>query len=127
IFRLIEILENNGHDSMIILRLKNKNKFNNYLFNNLDVLKNQEFIKIKVSNQIFPLNVYYNNEKKLFDIVSQVIKLSPFEKYLYVYDVVNKYKKYKENKEDKSMSRDLYKLLDNEYMVCVGFSDLLRD
>lgn len=127
IFRLIEILENNGHDSMIILRLKNKNKFNNYLFNNLDVLKNQEFIKIKVSNQIFPLNVYYNNEKKLFDIVSPVIKLSPFEKYLYVYDVVNKYKKYKENKEDKSMSRDLYKLLDNEYMVCVGFSDLLRD
>lgn len=53
-------------------------------------------------------------------------ELSPLEKYLCIYDIVKNYKAYKDNEADYSLSRDLYKILDNDYMVCVGYSELLR-
>ena len=37
------------------------------------------------------------------------------------------FKEYKECEKDKSEARNLYKILDNEYMVCVGYAKLLSD
>lgn len=52
-------------------------------------------------------------------------QMSPFEKYLAVYNIVKKYKEYKENEIDKSQSRYLKYILYNDYMVCVGYSKML--
>ena len=38
-----------------------------------------------------------------------------------------KYKEYKENNDKKEQSRNLYDILDGEYMVCVGYATLLGD
>lgn len=51
---------------------------------------------------------------------------SPFEKYIGVYNIVKKFKKYKENKDNKTVSRNITSILNNEYMVCVGYAELLN-
>ncbi len=104
----------------------NKNKLNNYLFNNLDKLRKQN-ITINIALEEMSLDNYINYEQRLYDMVKPAMHLSPFERYLFAYNVVKKFKKYKENKDDKDASRNLYKILNNEYMVCVGYSKMLGD
>ena len=70
---------------------------------------------------------YYNYEKRLYDLIKDAYDLSPFEKDLFAYSVVTRYKQYKENPEDTWAARDLYRILDGEYMVCVGYAEMLRD
>lgn len=55
--------------------------------------------------------------------------LSPFEKYLAVYDIVKKFKIYKDNETDSQASRNLKSILkdNNEYIVCLGYAKLLRE
>ena len=53
--------------------------------------------------------------------------LSLFEKYIYAYNATKSFKKYKENEEDLDASRNLYSVLINDYMVCVGFSRMFGD
>lgn len=53
--------------------------------------------------------------------------ISNFEKYIYAYNITKQFKICRENKEDISQSRNLYSILTNEYMLCVGFSNLLGD
>lgn len=89
-----------------------------------------------------PLNEYLEYEKLLYDMVEPAKNLSPFEKMVYAYDITKKFKKYRMPKKDnknvvnmsydeklkiRSLSRDLYKILDNDYIVCVGFVNLLHD
>lgn len=71
--------------------------------------------------------------KKENDLLNQMVGdirvsfLSPFEKYIAVYNIVKKFKKYKENDEDKTQARRIRKILNNDYMVCVGYASLLED
>lgn len=60
-------------------------------------------------------------------MVKNTKNLSPFEKYIYAYNVTKQFKDYKENEKDKNSSRKLYQILVNEYMVCVGYSRLFGD
>lgn len=53
--------------------------------------------------------------------------LSPFEKYIFLYDLVKNYKIYKENLLDVYDARSIYRILDNEFMVCAGYANLLTN
>ena len=52
---------------------------------------------------------------------------SPFEKFCAAFNLVKQYKEYKENFDDKSASRNISKIIDNEYMVCAGYGNMFRE
>lgn len=156
-FEIVNCLKNNGFNGKITLHIEDKNSFNSYLFSHVNEVPNDSDIMIRscgeksfnadlLSNLEGVLNIpditirsygeksinsdlltYLKYEKRLIEMVSPAVDLSPFEKYLFAYRLTKKYKHYQESEEDRSNSRDLYKILDNEYMVCVGFSTLLGD
>ena len=78
----------------------------------------------------YPLKKIAEGEKILNSIIKPAKNLSPFEKYIYAYDVTKKFKEYKEIKRTSKTrellkSRRVYDILNNNYMVCVGYSNLL--
>lgn len=83
----------------------------------------------KIDYEKYPIKYVIEQEAKLEKLVKNIknSNLSPLEKYLAVYDIVKKFKQYKENEENLNQSRKLYELLDNEYIVCLGFAKLLKD
>ena len=103
-----------------------KNEFVNYIFSNPGLLELNN-IEIEMGLDNYSFVEFVKNEKRLFDLVRPCLGMSPFEKYLYVYNVVKKFKEYKENNDDLHASRNIYQILDNDYMVCVGFAHLLKD
>lgn len=74
--------------------------------------------------------------ENLMDIMVKDIResdLSPYEKYIAVYDIVRSFKKYryyedsrKKDREIPDQSRNVYLLLMNEWIVCAGYSQLLN-
>lgn len=97
---------------------------------------------ISISGKSISLNEYIEYERLLYSIADQAKDLSPYEKLIYAYDITKKFKRYKTPKKDnknandlpreekarlRGMSRDLYAILDNDYIVCVGFVNLLSD
>ena len=102
-------------------------EYENILSNyDINTLENVE-LEIIYQEQNNPINI-----KELYKtalIVNKMskeiekYKLSPLEKVIYAYDMV-KNRKYKECNEDKDRSRDLNKIVQNDYRVCVGYSNL---
>ncbi len=127
VFEIINILRTNGHTGHIDISIKEKNKFNEYLFSSIGDIKYTDNIDVNLVGKVHDLLTYMKYEKKLIDLILPAINLSPFEKYLFAYNVAKKFKKYKENEEDKTSARDLYQIMDNDFMVCVGYSVLLGD
>lgn len=123
IFYTINHIKNETIQFHIII--ENKEEFNKYLFKNLDKLQNKS-IELNVDKEDISIKDYIRYEKMLMNIIKPAINLSPFERYLYSYNITKLFKKYKES-DNKNDSRKLYKILDNEYMVCVGYSNLLGD
>lgn len=95
-----------------------------------------------VSNKEIPLEDFLSHEALLYSIANVAKDYSPLEKYIYAYDIVKRFKEYrtprKDNKnletfpyhvinEIKQKSRDLHQILDNDYIVCRGFSIFLID
>lgn len=72
-----------------------------------DIIKDEEFLDMLVA----PIN---NSA------------MSPYEKYIAVYDIVKNFKKYKFEQNNPQESRDVYCILDNDSMVCVGYSAMLQ-
>ncbi len=103
-----------------------KNKFNEYLFTHPDVVDNDITIGVGIKER-YPITTYLKYEKLLYSMIKPALNLSPFEKFLYAYNVTKKFKKYKGNADDPSDSRNLYSVLEGEYMVCRGFTALLND
>lgn len=128
ILLLVNKLNYYNLNNQVIICLDNKDKplFNEILFNNYDSFRNVTISFNSIIDE-YDIKTYYDYEKYLTSLIEPAKDLSPFEKYLYAYNITKKYKKYKENDEDKNDARNLYKLLDNDYMVCVGFSKLLVD
>lgn len=91
----------------------------------------EQFDNVFVENNREKYLVKYviEQEAKLEKLVKNIknSNLSLLEKYLAVYDIVKKFKQYKENEENLNQSRKLYELLDNKYIVCLGFAKLLED
>lgn len=123
---LLISLKDNNKNNLVKIHVKNKNKFNKLVFDNLDI-----FLESR-SNVIFPIDYvnikkYVEYEKRLYEMIKPAINLSPLEKYLYAYNIVKKYKPYKEDLNNKASARHLYDVLDSESMVCVGYANLLED
>lgn len=104
---------------------KNKEKFNQLLFSG----QIPEYDNLYVATNFSELHItqYKKFEQILYDMIEPAKDLSPFEKFIYAYNVTKRYKEYKENPDNKDMSRNLYEILQNEYMVCVGFARMLED
>ena len=132
IFKIINRLDGLGKKNSFTIRVQseknydNKNRFNEYLFSHVDLLDKDITIIVGI-NEEYSLKDYITYEKRLIEMVRPALNMSPFEKYLFAYNIVKKYKKYKENEENKDQSRHLYEVLDGDYMVCVGYATLLRD
>ncbi|MDO4963589.1 MAG: hypothetical protein Q4E75_05820 [bacterium] len=116
--RLQELNLNNK----IIINTKNKNELNSIVFD-MDIKADNIF----VNNEDVTFKKYLEYEKLLYSMIEPAKSLSPFEKYIYAYNITKQFKKYKKSEEEPTLSRNLYKILDNEYMVCVGFSELFGD
>ena len=122
--KLNELGKNN--DVVLDVKARNKKDFNEFIFNE-DI--NYDNLYVCPNFNPIPIKKYLQLEKLLYSIVGDAKNLSPFEQYIYVYNIAKKYKKYKEssNITDARDSRDLYSILENDYMVCVGFSSLFGD
>ncbi len=127
--KIINHLKELNPERNIIINIKTKNHFNVNLFRHIRELKDSRNVKVSVPGEPAPIDLltFIKYEKELIKMITPALKLSPFEKYLYAYNIAKQFKDYQENEEDKSSSRTLYQILNNNYMVCVGFSNLLGD
>ena len=125
IFKCINFLNNKY--KKITINVENKKKFNEFIskINLNKLILNKIFIDQPMVLTTLKDYIYYENI--LYKMVEPAKKLSPLEKYIYVYNIVKNYKEYKECKENKAYSRQLYRILFNDFIVCVGFSELLSD
>ena len=137
--RLEELNKNNKMIMNIGFDTKNEELAQMGFFDeNFNVIK-QPTDNMYVSNKL-KLSTYLRCENILYMIANEAKLLSPAERYLYVYDISKHFKDYhkpgKDNanvetlsKEEytniKMRSRDLYQILDNDYIVCVGFTSIL--
>ena len=125
IFELLKKIDNLDKKFIFKITIKKRSKLEKYLkeYN----LKN---IKICIINDLYEYsyNEYIEEEKILDSIIMPIKKanLSPIEKFIAVYNIVKNFKPYKENNKDKEQSRYLRYILYNDYIVCVGFSNLLE-
>ena len=121
--------------------LKKIDKLKKPLYFKLDVCKRSTFekylkeynfknikLQIQHDNYEYSYQEYIDEEKKLDELVKPIknSNLSPFEKYLAVYNIVKNFKPYNENSEDKEQARYIRYILNNDYMVCVGYAKLLE-
>lgn len=122
----------------LIYRFINKYKnFNILIYINdykilANLLNDNEYPNLQVgfknSDEIISYKEFYDMYYKLNEIVEFInyYNLSPLEKVLLVYDIVkaNKYKKEKQG-ENYGISRNLNEIINNDKIVCVGFSNLI--
>ncbi len=120
--KIIDQLESLGKKNMVSLLVNKRSLFAKYSYDCQSI----KLILISDAND-YTYSAYKKEEEKLAKLVENIKNspMSPFEKYLAVYNIVKNYKPYKENEKDKDQARDLKYILDGEYMVCVGFSKLL--
>ncbi len=129
IFDSIEKLESINLNFKYYVKVNNDDKklFNQELFSHNNISN-----KIEVNYELVDMSIsdYLNHEKYLYELIKPAINLSPYEKFLYAYNITKHYKKYNDvdGNDDIFKSRKLYEIIDNdEYMVCVGYANLLVD
>ena len=120
-----ERLHELGKENHVMINVKNKEFVTNNILSNNHYLN--ENIDIQLGQSIVSVKEYLRFEKMLYQMIEGTQNLTPFERYISAYNVVKQYKQYKENQIDKSASRNLYAILENEYMVCVGYANMLED
>jgi hypothetical protein len=112
----------------IIMFINNRKIFSesnllNKKYNNINLIINNE-------SDYYTIDEYIDNDSKLDKLLENIKgkKLSPLERYIYVYNIVRKFKPYKQEPKgsDIRLSRNLKYILDNDYLVCVGYSRLLN-
>ena len=116
-------------DNKIVLAINNKEEFNKW------IIKNSKFFNInnlyiQIYGDILHINNYLKYERRLLSMVEGIDDLTPFEKYVYLYNITKNFKNYNKSihdKKDLDSSRNLYRILDNEYIVFRGFSNLFGD
>ena len=120
----IEYLEKMGKNFKYIISVDNKKEFNKCILSKTNLPSS---ISIDVVSEVHSIDKYLKYEKMLYEMVEPAQSLSPFEKFLYAYNIVKKFKSYKESSTNVFESRNLYDVLSNDYMVCVGYSAMLCD
>lgn len=102
---------------------------------------NNIYLEIGIDEEI-NINDYIKYENLLYSFIKNAQGMSPFERYIYAYDIVKQFKEYAKPEEDnnkvdelpqeeyhaiRDKSRKLYQILNNDYIVCTGFSNFLKD
>lgn len=125
LFNLVNLLDKAGKKNVIKIEVKKRSEFNKVFGK-----KTFDNINLVVHNDLYDYShkEYLKEEEKLDNLITPLVgkELSPLEKYMAVYNIVKNYKKYRENKNQLEESRYLRYILDNEYMVCVGYAKLLE-
>ena len=104
---------------------ENKDEVYEYILNN-NISGENLFVNVNNEDKV-KISEFLKYEKLLYEMVRDATKLSPFEKYIYAYNITKQFKIYKESEYNHQDSRRLYRLLNNEYMVCVGYSIMFGD
>ena len=127
-FKIIKKIQELKMTNKIVLNIIDKEEFYQYLVKHINEIEldNIEVLNYE-KNTIVSLKDFLKYEKRLYDMVKYLDNLSPFEKYLCIYNITKLFKRYKENEQDYSSARELYKILDSDFMVCAGYSNLLED
>lgn len=108
-----------------------------YNLEELERIKDKELVVFGSKNDITRITVedMIKTEKTLDLFVSDIksSSLSPYEKYLAVYNIVKSFKDYRFYKDNKDedhdyadQSRNVYLIMQNDYIVCVGYARLLQ-
>ena len=105
---------------IVVKKRSNFNKIINKTYPNLSLI-------IENDSYNYTYEEYKGEELKLGKMVANIKnqELSPLEKYLSVYNIVKNFKKYKNNENNSQEAKELRYILENEYIVCAGFSNLL--
>lgn len=126
ISKILNVLKDAGKTNLITIFIDRNNKkeitrffIDNISYNNIYIRSDDSIERIK-------LETFLKNENLLYDMIKPAINLSPFERFIYAYNIVKMFKKYK-NSKDFADSKILYNLLNSEYIVCKGFINLFSD
>ncbi len=125
-FKVAKRLKEIGFRGDIKFYLKNQKEFDKEMNNYFEELKDMNIViggYAFLSNK-YSFSKYIENNKRIDNFIKPALNLSPFEKYLYAYNIVKRYKEFNESSNPND-SRDIYQILDNDYIVCVGFSNFL--
>ena len=132
--QIFTYLKSHHYSGEITIHMNNAN-----VFLDLSILDNfKNSLNITIIDNTFDrsdykntssINEYNDIKRKLQNLLLPIKEsdLSPFEKYIYLYNLVKNYKKYKDNYSDVTDSRSIYNILDNKYMVCAGYANLLAN
>ncbi|MBQ2872817.1 MAG: hypothetical protein IJE89_02335 [Bacilli bacterium] len=123
--KIFQTLETHNRPYNIKIEVENRE-----LLKQSNLLNYTNNINLFIENDFYDYSKdeYLKEDEKLEALIKPIKEsnLSPYEKYIAVYNIVKQFKPYKENKEDKEQSRNIRYILNNEYMVCVGYAKLLN-
>lgn len=119
----------NCEDGLETIIQKNIDYFKNLKDSNISIF----FSYGKENETTFTLDQVLKEEMFLQKCADEILKenFSPLEQYIAIFDIVKNFKPYKEEEENnfvsRTKSRGIYEILNNEYMVCVGYSNLINN
>lgn len=121
----LDNLENEGKECEVLIPVYRRSIFRE-VFGDLNY--NNLKIGLKNDNEYYSVDEYLSEEDTLDNLVKPIkeANLSPLERYMAVYNLVKNFKPYKESPNQDLSSRRVKYILNNEYMVCVGFAKLLE-
>lgn len=126
ILNFVDLMNQKGKKNKCIIEVSNKEMFDKCVVDFNGGLHNNTYVKTEHTNgEEVNIREYLEKEKMLMNMIEPAKDLSPYEKFMYVYNIVKNFKEYKDDDTNIYTSRNLYRILDNEYMVCRGFSNLL--
>jgi len=132
--KYVELKENNLLNYTIVFKTMYYNYNTSLISDNINyfkTIKDKKDIYFSFDGEkLLSLDQIIKDDEFL-DYCVQNIKnsvMSPFEKYLAIYDIVKNFKQYNKRPDDILLqeSRNLYMILNNNYMVCAGYARLLE-
>ena len=111
-----------------VLNIKLLSPVTDEKINKLKVLDGLDNIKVLYRKKTFTINEFIRFNNKINEIVQPVIlhDLTPFEAYLYFYNVAKSFKVYNDEC-DYSEATELKSILDNNYINCLGFTRVFEE
>lgn len=123
--KALDYLEKNGKKNTVRIHVPKRVPFSQ---TNL-YLKSYQNPRVIVHNgeSDYTLYSYVENDLYLSYLVNDIknSNLTPYEKYMQVYNLVKNFKPYRDNPDDLDAPRSLKYIVDNKYIVCAGFANLL--
>lgn len=127
--KIFDMLRNANNDYIIKIDVKNRELFRDNRF--LTNVPPNVMLLINASESVYNRKEYSLEERKIEDMINLVRSsaLSPFEKYLAVYDIVKRFRAYKGTNNADLDTYVLKYLLDdnNTLIVCAGYARLLEE